>query len=124
MLLATATVMHRVYTYDDTPLHAVLKGLGLAAFLTVFSVWHCLSDEIVGHSILFGVMVVLVGTKTRSIISHRVEDPAVKKEVRKLVRWGSGMSSLFSWWLGFKSWGDAYGANSDFYLRICHLEYR
>lgn len=93
MLLATATVMHRVYTHDDTPLHAVLKGLGLAAFLTAFSVWHCMSDEIVGHSILFGVMVVLVATKTRSIISHRVEDPAVKKEVRKLARWGSGMLS-------------------------------
>ncbi|KFY13363.1 hypothetical protein V492_03316 [Pseudogymnoascus sp. VKM F-4246] len=89
MLLATATVMHRVYTYDDTPLHAVLKGLGLAAFLTAFSVWHCMSNEIVGHATLFGVMVVLVGIKTRSIISARVSDPAVKKEVRKLSRWGS-----------------------------------
>jgi dihydroceramidase len=103
MLLATATVMHRVYTYDDTPLHAVLKGLGLAAFLTAFSVWHCLSDEIVGHAVLFGVMVVLVGLKTRSIISDRVADPVVKKEVRKLVWWGSGMSSFPSgrfWFMG------------------------
>ncbi|KFY28983.1 hypothetical protein V493_02621 [Pseudogymnoascus sp. VKM F-4281 (FW-2241)] len=91
MLLATATVMHRVYTYDNRPLHAVLKGLGLAVFLTLFSVWHCLSDEIVGHAALFGVMVVLVGLKTRSIISHRVEDPVVKKEVRKLVWWGSAI---------------------------------
>ena len=101
MLLATATVMHRVYTYDNRPVHAVLKGLGLAIFLTLFSVWHCLSDEIVGHAALFGVMVVLVGLKTRSIISDRVADPVVKKEVRKLVWWGSGTSSFSSWRLGF-----------------------
>ena len=98
MLLATATVMHRVYTYDNEPMQAVLKGLGLAVFLTLFSVWHCWSDEIVGHAVLFGIMVVLVGLQTRSIISHRVADPAVKKEVRKLVWWGSGTSSSLSAW--------------------------
>jgi dihydroceramidase len=90
MLLATATVLHRVYTYDNEPIQAGLKGLGLAAFLTLFAIWHCWTDEIAGHAILFGVMVVLVGLQTRSIISHRVADPDVKKEVRKLVTWGSG----------------------------------
>lgn len=90
MLLATSTVLHRVYTYDNTPRTAVLKGLLLAAFLVLFAIWHCYTDEIVGHTILFGIMIVLVGTQTRSIISHRVPDPIVKREVRKVVTWGSG----------------------------------
>lgn len=92
MLLATSTVLHRVYTYDNEPKAAVFKGLILAVFLVAFSVWHCWTDEVVGHSVLFAIMIVLVGIQTRSIISHRVSDPVVKKEVRKVVTWGSGMS--------------------------------
>jgi dihydroceramidase len=34
-------------------------------------------------------MIVAVGTKTRSIISHRVPDRAVRREVKKLATWGS-----------------------------------
>jgi hypothetical protein len=37
-------------------------------------------------------MIVIVGLKTRSIISMRVKDLIVAKEVRKLATWGGGKS--------------------------------
>jgi len=88
MLVAVATVMHRVYTFDTSSATTVVSGLGLTAALTLFSIWHCVTDEIVLHSIIFGIMICLVGIQTRSIISHRVLDPAVRKEVTKLATWG------------------------------------
>jgi len=40
-------------------------------------------------------MIVIVALKTRAIISVRVEDPAVAKEVRKLATWGGGVLAQF-----------------------------
>jgi dihydroceramidase len=91
MLLAVGTVLHRVYTFDSTPLRASLAGLGLATMLIAFGVYHCVTDEVVMHSVVFGIMIVLVGIQTRSIIKHRIEEPAMRKEVSRLVTWGSGM---------------------------------
>ncbi len=48
------------------------------------------------HGLLFGVSIIVVGAKTRSIIAQRVSDPWVKKEVRRLVWWGAG-SFAFGW---------------------------
>lgn len=88
MLIATAPVLHRVYTFDKTLSVTVWSGVALTAVLTTFSIWHCVTDEIVMHSLVFGIMIVLVGIQTRSIIGARIPDPAVRKEVIKLTTWG------------------------------------
>jgi dihydroceramidase len=54
MLLATATVLHRVYTFESSTQATVAWGIGLSAALSAFSWWHCWTDEIVMHSIVFG----------------------------------------------------------------------
>ena len=59
MLFATATVLHRVYTYDMPLKETVLYGGALAGFLIGFSIWHCVKDEVVFHGLIFGIMIVL-----------------------------------------------------------------
>lgn len=88
MLIATGTVLHRVFTFDKSLQSTVICGVVLTAFMAVFSAWHCIKDEMVMHSVLFGIMIAFVGFKTRSIISARVSDQAVRKEVKKLATWG------------------------------------
>jgi hypothetical protein len=54
MLIATSTVLHRVFTFDKSLKAAVYFGLVLAALMTGFITWHCIMDETLIHPILFG----------------------------------------------------------------------
>ncbi|EPE27582.1 hypothetical protein GLAREA_04373 [Glarea lozoyensis ATCC 20868] len=89
MLVATATVIHRVFTYDKSLNYTVIHGLTLFSAMTAFSIWHCVTDELFMHSVVFGVMIVIVRQKTRSVIKVRVTDPAVLKDVRLLAVFGA-----------------------------------
>jgi len=89
MLVATATVLHRVFTFDKSLSVTVTSGLISAALMACFIAWHCWMDELVIHEALFGIMIAIVGIKTRSIISARVADKAVRAEVKKLATWGA-----------------------------------
>ncbi|KAE9378362.1 alkaline phytoceramidase [Stipitochalara longipes BDJ] len=89
MLIATATVLHRVFTFDKSLSVTVSSGLLITTVMATFSTWHCITDEIIMHSVLFGLMIAIIGLKTRSIISSRVSNPAIKAQVFKLCTWGS-----------------------------------
>lgn len=89
MLVATSTVLHRVFTFDKSLSVTITSGLISFLLLAAFIAWHCITDELVMHSLLFGIMICFVGIKTRSIISARVSNPAVRKEVKKLATWGA-----------------------------------
>lgn len=108
MLFATATVLHRVYTFDKSPKATILWGGALAGFLIAFSVYHCVKDEVVFHGLIFAAMIVIVGAKTRAIIAKTVTDPFVKAEVRKLVWYGTGSFALgyLFWNIDFHGCGD------------------
>lgn len=54
MLLATATVLHRVFTFDKSIQYTVIYGAILSAAMAAFSIWHCVTDELIMHSVLFG----------------------------------------------------------------------
>jgi hypothetical protein len=54
MLIATATVLHRVYTFDQTLAVTVWAGIAMTAALAAFSVYHCFTDSLLAHSALFG----------------------------------------------------------------------
>lgn len=108
MLFATATVMHRVFTFDRPKKDAVVYGLALAAFLVLFSIYHCLTDEIVGHAILFGAMILIVGFKTRMTINQRITSPVLRSQIRKLVWVGTA-----SFGLGWALWNvDQFGCDT------------
>lgn len=89
MLIATATVLHRVFTFDKTLTTTITTGLIFTTLMTAFITWHCMLDEKIAHSILFGLMIAIVGIKTRSIISHRVPNPVIRREVTSLATWGA-----------------------------------
>ena len=54
MHVATATVLHRVMTFDKSLFITVSSGLISAILMAAFITWHCMTDELLGHSILFG----------------------------------------------------------------------
>ena len=89
MLIATATVLHRVFTFDKSLSVTITSGLAITLLMALFSTWHCLTDELTMHSVLFGLMIATIGLKTRSIIASRVSNAAIKAQVFKLCTWGS-----------------------------------
>ncbi|KAF7898583.1 hypothetical protein EAF00_005029 [Botryotinia globosa] len=88
MLIATSTVVHRVFTYDKSLRYTVVTGVSLFVFMVTFVAWHCITDETLMHPVLFGIEIAFVGIKTRSIINLRVADVEVQKQVKKLVTYG------------------------------------
>jgi len=98
MLLATFAVFHRVSTFNQTLQTTILYGTFLSLFITLFTIWHISYNDIIGHSILFAIMVTLVSIKTIQIINKRVVEPSVKREVGKLINWGSGKTFPCLFW--------------------------
>ncbi|KAG4033793.1 hypothetical protein MFRU_004g02960 [Monilinia fructicola] len=88
MLIATSTVLHRVFTYDKSLKYTVVSGSSLFIFMVAFIAWHCITDETLMHPVLFGIEIAFVGIQTRSIINLRVADVAVQQQVKKLVTYG------------------------------------
>jgi len=54
MLIATATVLHRVFTFDKSLHTTVVSGVISAIAMALFITWHCIEDELIMHSVLFG----------------------------------------------------------------------
>ena len=54
MLIATSTVVHRVFTYDKSLRYTVISGVSLFIFMVTFVAWHCITDETLMHPVLFG----------------------------------------------------------------------
>jgi hypothetical protein len=54
MLVATATVIHHVFRFDKSLSITVIAGAAITAVMSIFSTWHCITDEIGMHSVLFG----------------------------------------------------------------------
>ncbi|KIN06379.1 hypothetical protein OIDMADRAFT_155471 [Oidiodendron maius Zn] len=89
MLIATSTVLHRVFTFDKSLTVTVYSGLVLTTLMAGFITWHCIVDETLMHPILFGIMVVIVGNKTRQIIKARILDDGLRRQLQMLARWGA-----------------------------------
>lgn len=58
MLIATATVLHRVFTFDKSLSVAVVSGIIYAALMAAFVTWHIKADETLMHSIVFGKLII------------------------------------------------------------------
>lgn len=54
MHIATATVLHRVFTFDKSLFMTVSSGLISAVLMAAFITWHCITDELIMHCVLFG----------------------------------------------------------------------
>jgi dihydroceramidase len=60
MHIATATVLHRVFTFDKSLSLTVSSGLVSAVLMAAFITWHCVTDEQIMHCVLFGAFPPLV----------------------------------------------------------------
>lgn len=119
MLIATATVLHRVYTFDQTLAVTVWAGVAMTAALAAFSVYHCFTDSLLAHSGLFGKSNLHVAKKRK---------PYSYRETRHYDMCGRYSNTLHYQRQNFKSSGKkgcqeaSYMGSSCFHLRIRNLE--
>jgi hypothetical protein len=71
MLIATSTVLHRVYTFDQSLVVTVWAGIGIIVALAAFSVYHCFTDSLLAHSVLFGNVQLHTAKKQNTYGSHK-----------------------------------------------------
>ncbi|MCJ1300871.1 hypothetical protein MMC08_003670 [Hypocenomyce scalaris] len=94
MLLATSFVLHRVMTFDKPPAYRKKLGLFTALSLLSFSLYHSVYNDMTSHSVVFGVMIFVVGVKTMALV-EAIRDGKVRRNVRRLARLGAGEPSCF-----------------------------
>lgn len=85
MHLAMGCVLIRLFTFQQVPdiqrRNATIITVGLASFVS----YHCLTDEFVLHVILFFMLSVTVGWKTRNLIKDGPKSEAQKGKLSSLV---------------------------------------
>lgn len=54
MLLATSTVLHQVFSVGKTPQQTLKLGMIIYGCLTAFTIYHCVTDELIMHQVIFG----------------------------------------------------------------------
>jgi dihydroceramidase len=94
MHLATGTVMHRVFTFEQ-PLATQRRVTALIlGVLVPFFIYHCVADEFLLHVLIFLGMVILVTRKTSAIITARIPSESDRRRLINLVHFGSCCSAL------------------------------
>lgn len=95
MHLTTIPVLHRVLTVDASRGQSIKTAFGLAVGLSVFVVYHVLTDELLIHSTLFVVSVAIIGWRTAQLINVRTRaDSIARRRIWGIVRFGARLSPL------------------------------
>lgn len=98
MHLATGLVLHQVYTYNQPTAYQRKITVRLLAVLVPFFIYHCMADEFVVHTLVFGSMIVIVARKTRSVIQQRITKRENRKKMRKLATSGTcELNPILTW---------------------------
>jgi dihydroceramidase len=94
MFLAVGTLLHQLFTFDATPSRRVLVTTLILGTILPVSIYHCWTNEIVVHEIVFGAMVILCGRKIRWLIKDKIVNTESRKRLGTLATLGSGMTGL------------------------------
>ncbi|CAK1366038.1 unnamed protein product [Cercospora beticola] len=98
MLFAAGAVFHRIWTFDKSERTQTWAAVAVFGFLILFSTWHMITNEIHGHALLFGIMVVVVAYKTVRVLNERAK-PVEKRQLGKLALIGSlSFASGYGFW--------------------------
>lgn len=98
MLFAAGAVFHRIWTFDKSERTQTWAAVAVFGFLILFSTWHMITNEIHGHALLFGIMVVVVAYKTVRVLDERAK-PGEKRQLGKLALIGSlSFASGYGFW--------------------------
>ncbi|PVI07104.1 alkaline ceramidase-like protein [Periconia macrospinosa] len=98
MFVAVGALLHQLLTLDKTPRQRVFITSAILGTIIPVSVYHCWTDEIILHEIVFAIMVFLVGRKIRQLIRERVKNAEAKAKLVSIANWGLG-SGLFGYFL-------------------------
>jgi dihydroceramidase len=103
MFLASGSLLHQLMTFDATPRRRLINTALILGAIIPVSIYHVWADEIVAHEVLFGILVLLVGRRTRSLISEKIKNPEAKKRLGGLATFGmiSGGLGYFLWNIDF-----------------------
>jgi hypothetical protein len=89
MHLATGLVMHQVYSFNEPPEYQRKVFVAIVAVLVPFFIYHCIADEFLMHTLVFGAMITMVARKTRRVIQQRITSSEDRKKLRKLAAFGT-----------------------------------
>jgi Ceramidase len=94
MLFATDVVLHRILTVSTPRGYTAFVGISLTAFLAVLSYVHCSANELIMHSMTFGIMIMVIGFHTMRLL-QKIERPLVRRKLSTLARTGAGIFPCF-----------------------------
>lgn len=96
MHLLTTPMVYRLLTFGKNPRQTRTVAVVLSTLFTVVMVTHMVMDEFLLHATTFGLAVYMIATRLMKLISQRVPDKAIRKNIRIMARFGCCM---FSWHL-------------------------
>lgn len=89
MHLAIGTVLHQIYTFQETPAVQRRNTAIILGVLVPFVIYHCVTDEFAVHVVLFFCMCWLVAFRTRSLITLRIKDEQNRHKIRRLLKFAT-----------------------------------
>jgi dihydroceramidase len=95
MFLAVGTLLHQLFTFDASPSRRKLVTTLILGSIIPASIYHCWTNEIIVHEIVFGVMVILCGRKIRWLIKEKIPNEESRKRLSRMANLGSGKPALF-----------------------------
>lgn len=90
MIVATACVLHRAWTFQQKPSYTRNFTAILLASMTVETVYHSVMNEEFVHQASWLMLLLLVAWKTRALIQERAKSPEQKRMLSRLIAFGSG----------------------------------
>ncbi|KAH0336396.1 alkaline phytoceramidase, partial [Aureobasidium melanogenum] len=103
MIIATSIVLHRAMTFQRSDSYTRwFSGLLILAVIAE-TAYHTIKDEQIVHELSFVLLIIMVASKTRSLIKLRVHDPQDKQMLQKATIFGAGFfaSGYLLWQLDF-----------------------
>jgi dihydroceramidase len=99
MLINTGIVLQRLFTFSTSRSYTIAFTVVLTVSLLAIASYHCITDEWLVHVVTFGLMVHVIGMRTRAMIQSRVADRETRKRIGRLAAGGA-----ISFLSGFAIW--------------------
>jgi len=96
MILATSFVLERTLTFNKSNAYRRNVLLLILGIFISFSIYHCVTDRVLVHNVLFASLCILVANRVRKLWRQRMKDEAMKAKLRRVFRIGRSMSLLGS----------------------------
>ncbi|KEQ58682.1 alkaline phytoceramidase [Aureobasidium melanogenum CBS 110374] len=105
MIIATSIVLHRAMTYQRSDSYSRWFGGLLVLAAITETAYHTIKDEQIVHELSFVVLIIVVASKTRSLIKLRVHNPLDKQMLQNATIFGAGCFAFgyLLWQLDFIS---------------------